>query len=276
MVAAATGRPRWRSPPAPGRRRRPGAAARHRVRAQGRLLRDQHRLQPRSAARSRPPRPRRGRSTPSCATSPRSLHGDHHQHRQAPGATRCAIFYVRLADRATSAPHVDDVGRAARATGAVPGITVTTSGLLDRSAAEASVLAPGQRPGASSNAGPAPDGACSAIPGLVDLDTSAKPESRPSRSRAPRRRRPTSAWRRRAHHDAARCSPGRRSATGAPRRRELRRQGRLAPRAARPSPTRCERLPMVAPTPTAAARVGWNRSPRCVESTGAARSTAAT
>ena len=70
-----------------------------------------------------------------------------------------------------------DVGAAARAAGAIPGITVTNIGLLDRSAAQADpALDAGHRPArARAPVGAADAAAGRAIPGLVDLDSSSSP-----------------------------------------------------------------------------------------------------
>ena len=193
-----------------------------------------------------------------------ALHADDHQHRRRRRARSTRRVYVRLVDRkAAHAQRRRDVA-ACCASGCtqVPGITVTHVGLLDARGRQQAgrVLAAGPRPEGAGAAVAAGDRAASAtIPGLVDLDSSVKPD-KPTIAieREARRRRPTSAssWRR----SAARCarwSPARRSATGA------RPTTRTTTSTCASRPTRAtrrsdlERLPFARrhATPTAAPRI---------------------
>jgi HAE1 family hydrophobic/amphiphilic exporter-1 len=160
-----------------------GAAAGHRVRAQGRLLGNQRSTSTRRWARRWN---HRGQGTAGRNHRPRvprgALHAGHHQHRQRPGQD---LRQRLCAFGGPQGPHAQRRrdGRAccASASSRCPGITVTHVGLLDavggNKQVEFSLQGPDlrelERLTRASTRRRSAD-----IPGLVDLDSSVKPTSR--------------------------------------------------------------------------------------------------
>jgi HAE1 family hydrophobic/amphiphilic exporter-1 len=156
-----------------------GAAAGHRVRAQGRLFGNHRQLLHPGGLVAGGDRSQGAAGGIHRARAPGgALHAVHHQHRQRPGQD------LRQHLRAPGGPQGPqpqcgpDVGVLRERLRQVPGITVTHVGLLDSVGGNKQIEFSLQGPDLKRTGAPDPAGAgkLRPIPGLVDLDSSVKPD----------------------------------------------------------------------------------------------------